>query len=427
MNRSSSRFPVWLLGWLAAGLARAAEAQAPAVPPPDEVTRLRAELQSLREEYATRIAALESRLNALEAAPAPAPAAPVAPPAGAPAPAATGSLPLYGQASSKVFNPDIAVIGDFLGAVGESPGGGEPSLEMHEAEATFQAVVDPYARADFFFAFGPEGAEIEEGFLTFPTLPGGLFMKAGKMRTAFGKVDSMHNHILPWVDRPLVTQNLLGGEEGLGDAGVSLSRLITNPAVFLEATGQVYRGRSEVFTGSSRKDLTYVGHLRAYRDLGESANLDLGGSIAYGPSETELADFSSSPDLDTRLLGIDATFRFRPLRRAIYRRLAVRSELVWSRRETAPGDHNDAFGFYASADYQLARRWFAGVRVDRSGRLEDPDLVDKGGSVLLTFWPSEFSQLRAQYRHTRFGEGQKANELLLQLLFSIGAHGAHPF
>ena len=52
----------------------------------------------------------------------------------------------------------------------------------------------------------------------------------------------MHSHVLPWTDRPLVTTNLLGGEEGLGDAGISVSRLIPNPVVFLEATGEVYRG-----------------------------------------------------------------------------------------------------------------------------------------------------------------------------------------
>jgi hypothetical protein len=332
-------------------------------------------------------------------------------------------LPLYGPQTSKVFNPDIAVIGDFLGAAGKGPGG-EPSLEMHEAEASFQAVVDPYARADFFFAFGPEGAEVEEGFLTFPTLPGGLLMKVGKMRTAFGKVDGMHNHVLPWTDRPLVARNLLGGEEGLADAGISLSKLLPNPVLFLEATGEVYRGQSTVFTGSRRQDLTYVGHLRGYRDLSESANVDLGGSIAYGPSDPE---GNAAPGLDTRLIGVDATFRFRPLRRAIYRRLLARTELIWHRREWAPGVSAKAFGLYASTDYQFARRWFAGVRYDRSGRSEDPGPIDQGGSFLLTYWPSEFSQVRAQYRHTRFGEGERANELLFQFLFSIGAHGAHPF
>ena len=37
--------------------------------------------------------------------------------------------------------------------------------------------------------------------------------------------------------------------------------------------------------------------------------------------------------LHTRLIGADLAFRYRPLRRAIYRRLIARTELVWSRRE----------------------------------------------------------------------------------------------
>jgi len=389
---------------------------------PGELSRLREELQQLRQ----AVAALEARLDALQAAapgpPAPTPTVPAAVPAGAAgAKGPTGALPLYGGAAagSKVFNPDIGVIGDFLGAAGRSPGGGEPSLEMHEAEASFQAVVDPYARADFFLAFGPEGVDVEEAFVTFPTAPGGLLVKVGKLRSAFGKVDGMHNHVLPWTDRPLVTKNLLGGEEGLSDSGISLSRLLPNSFVFLEATGQVYRGDSTVFRGEDRGDLTYVGHLRAYRDLTENSNLDLGGSIAYGHN-------GSGSGQTTRLFGVDATFRFRPLRRAIYQRLVARSELVWSRRRQ-PAGTADAFGTYVSLEYQLARRWFAGGRFDWSERADDASLRDRGASLLLTWWPSEFSQLRAQYRHTRFGEGRTADELLFQFLFSIGAHGAHTF
>jgi hypothetical protein len=44
----------------------------------------------------------------------------------------------------------------------------------------------------------------------------------------------------------------------------------------------------------------------------------------------------------------------------------------------------------------------------------------------VTFWPSEFSQARAQYRRIRYAEGT-SNEVLFQVQFSIGAHGAHPF
>ena len=46
---------------------------------------------------------------------------------------------------------------------------------------------------------------------------------------------------------------------------------------------------------------------------------------------------------------------------------------------------------------------------------------------MLTFWPSEFSQVRGQYRRIDFAEGVNANEVLFQFLFSIGAHGAHVF
>ena len=86
-----------------------------------------------------------------------------------------------------------------------------------------------------------------------------------------------------------------------------------------------------------------------------------------------------------------------------------------------------AFGMYVSGDYQFSRRWFAGARYDWSERAYDSSLKDKGPSLLLTFWPSEFSQVRGQYRRINFAEGTTSNEVLFQLLFSIGAHGAHVF
>ena len=390
--------------------ARAQEAPSPS----DEVRRLEAELTALRQDFAARLAALGAKLAALEA-PTPSPVG--APPPDAPSVAPTINIPTLG---SKVFNPDIAVIGNFLGAAGENDSpNASPSLQMQEAEASFQAIVDPYARADFFLTFGPEEVGIEEGFITFPTVPGGLLLKVGKMRDAFGKVNSMHAHVLPWTDRPLVIRNLVGGEDGLADAGLSLSRLIQNRFLFLEATAQVYQGNSEIFAAPKRSDLAYVGHLRAYRDLGESANLDLGGSFAYGHNGV-------TADTTTRLWGANMAFRWRPLRRAIYRRFIARSELVWSRREAEQGAAG-AFGMYASADYQFARRWFAGARYDWSERADDPSLHDEGGSLLLTWWPSEFSQIRGQLRRTDYAEGFTANELLFQFLFSIGAHGAHAF
>jgi hypothetical protein len=84
-----------------------------------------------------------------------------------------------------------------------------------------------------------------------------------------------------------------------------------------------------------------VARARAYRDLTESSNIDIGTSAAFGTANVDVPQpllSSSGPatiqatGLDKRLLGIDATFRYRPLRRAIYRRLNIRSEFVWSRQ-----------------------------------------------------------------------------------------------
>jgi hypothetical protein len=398
-----------------------------------ELDRLRQEFEAVRQQYADRLAALDARLAAIEAGK-PAPAA--APPQALPAPATAavpsgaagaggpeGALPVYGNtaALSKVFNPDIAVIGDFLGAAGRNHVAPTSSaFEMHETELSFQAVVDPYARADFFLTVGPDGGlEVEEGFLTFTGLPGGFLVKVGKMHSAFGKVNQMHNHVMPWTDRPLMTQNLVGGEDGISDAGISVSRLIPNRWMFLEATGEVYRGESAIFQAPSRGDLTYVGHIRGYQDLSDSANIDLGASVAYGHNGV-------TADTTTRLIGIDATFRYRPLRMALYHRFIARTELVWSRRSELAGEP-ESFGGYVSGEYQLAQRWFAGLRFDYADRATNPFLTDKGGSVILTYWPSEFSQIRGQLRQTRYAEGVTANEFLFQFLFSIGAHGAHPF
>src|SRR4029453_6878767 len=171
-----------------------------------EIDQLRREFEALKQQYDARLTALEQKLATTQAggAATPGPAQPTAPTAHTPPTAQvppgaegaggpTGALPIYGttSAGSKIFNPDMAVIGDFLGAPGRNVVNPEPALEMHESEASFQAIVDPYARADFFMSFGEEGVELEEGYLTLTALPAGLLAKVGKLRAAFGKVNTL--------------------------------------------------------------------------------------------------------------------------------------------------------------------------------------------------------------------------------------------
>jgi hypothetical protein len=389
-----------------------------------------------------RIIALEGKIRTMESAPAAAASVPgtaVQTPSAEAIPQATVTTtpapePVIGggsAAASKALNPDISVIGDFIGAAGGNTPPPLatlqpfPSLQMHESEIGLQAIIDPYARGDFFISFGEEGVNVEEGYITFTSLPAGFVAKVGKMRSAFGKVNTMHNHVLPWVDRPLVSTNLVGGEDGIDDAGVSLEHILPAPkGIFLDVTGQVFRGDSaDVFQQSQKSDVSTVEHLRAYHDVNESTNLDLGFSYARGHNNGTTA---LPGDFTTQLYGIDATVRWKPLRRSIYHSFVGRSEVIWSQRQQFPSEQK-SFGFYASGDYQFGRRWFAGGRYDWSDRSHYANLTDKGAAATLTYWPSEFSQIRGEYRFTHYAENRDASELFMQLIFSLGAHGAHPF
>lgn len=371
-------------------------------------TALRAELDRLRAEYAARIAALEAKIAALEAVQA----------AQAAAPTPTPSVGV-GQQSNTYFNPSISVIGNFLAVAGDNPVEDRPNLSLSESEFGFQAVVDPYARADFFVSLGEEGAEIEEGFVTFTALPARFLAKVGRMRARFGKVNTLHIHTRPWPDVPLPLENLLGGDEGWIGDGLSVAKLLPIGDTFTELTVEAFHPASEaLFESDRRSDLAYNAHYRVFGDLTDASNLDFGISYADGPNGSE--------GLDTRLAGLDFTYRWKPLRTATYRGLEVRGELLQSRREEVEGTI-ESWGWFLSGEYRLARRWYLGARYEWSERADDESLDDDGEALILTFDPSEFSRLRAELRRRRYAEDLTANEVLLQLQFIIGAHGAHPF
>src|SRR5258705_202980 len=314
-----------------------------------EVALLRSELKEFRE---TKSPEQPSGPQVLLASAHPEPGVLSSSPA--PAAAQATQTQTFGGASgnAKLLNPDISLIGDFIGTVGHNNVSPGPSLELHESEIGLQAIIDPYARADAFLSFGETGVNVEEAYITFTSLPAGLLLKVGKMRADFGKVNTIHNHALAWIDRPLVTNNLVGGEDGIDDAGLSLSRFIAAPkGWFMEGTAQVYRGDSDsVFSAYRRQDLSVVGHLRGYRDLSESTNLDLGVSYARGNSAGLVTKLNPSAFF-TNLYAADATLRWKPLRRAVYKNLLFRTELFWSARDQLSAlnvfETQHAFGMYS--------------------------------------------------------------------------------
>src|SRR5258708_2053174 len=175
-----------------------ANAQQTPGPPPQQPSSGSAMEQRLRD-LEDRVITLEGELRQLKAQGAT--AAPPATPPSAPTvqaestteQGAAGALVQEprlggaGAAASKALNPDISVIGDFIAGAGRNPIVRTPSFQMHESEVGIQAIVDPYARADFFISFGEQGVNLEEGFITFTALPKNFVARAGKIRAAFGR------------------------------------------------------------------------------------------------------------------------------------------------------------------------------------------------------------------------------------------------
>ena len=82
--------------------------------------------------------------------------------------------------------------------------------------------------------------------------------------------------------------------------------------------------------------------------------------------------------------------------------------------------------------------WRVGLRHDRldSGRVDyglnntnlaRPDYAPSKNSVMLDFSPSEFSRFRLQLAQDKSRQGVTDNQIFLQYLVSLGAHGAHQF
>jgi hypothetical protein len=378
----------------------------------DELLRqaesIRTELQQLKGETA----APADDLTKVDVAP----AAPEAPP-----PASIADVkPVENTASpsaSKALNPDISVIGNFIGHAGdENPTDPRDPLALDEAELALEAFIDPYAKGKFFISVGPEGAEVEEGYAQFVTLPWGLTAKAGKTKAMFGKDNTWHTHQRPWVDQPMVIARFFG-DEGVSDVGVSVSKSIANPFGFVEATGEVYGGNVDgVFERQSQNDLLYNAHLKLFKDITENSNVEVGTSWMRGGD----GGVDVGRGGHNQFTGVDLTYRWKPLEQSLYKSFIARFEGIADERN---GD--TLYGFYAAADYQLGQRWHTGIRLDSADNFGSG--TDRGAAATLTFWPSEFSQIRGQLRRTQLEHGPSFNELLLQLQFSIGAHGAHTF
>jgi hypothetical protein len=98
-----------------------------------------------------------------------------------------------------------------------------------------------------------------------------------------------------------------------------------------------------------------------------------------------------------------------------------------ARREQVEGGVETDGGLYSSIDFQFLKRWVAGFRYDQMGI--PTGLVEREFRLTpaLAFRPTEFSQIRLQYELDKIRGQDPTQAVILQLMFSLGVHGAHQF
>jgi hypothetical protein len=320
-------------------------------------------------------------------------------------------------------NPDIGVIGDFVGSY-LSQGKRNFDAYLKETEFSFQSVVDPYIRADFFLSFGrnPEtknyGVEVEEGYLTTLSLPAKLQLRVGKFREAVGRINPIHPHALPFVDLPNAYVNYFG-EEGLNDEGVSLSWL--TPAKFYqELTFQATSGAGESpsFHRGDNNRFLYLGHLKNFFTLGDNATLELGFTGITGPND------SSST---TNIGATDITYKWKPLQLNTYKSLTWQTELFYNNAKYSETKAHNSFGLYSFLQYQIAKRWFLIGRYDYAEKPYDKSIVENACSLTGGWLATEFQKIEFEGKFTSVNVQPDYYQFWIRWIFVIGAHGAHQY
>ena len=443
-----------------------------------EIEKIREEIKDLKDGYENRIRSLEDRLRDAESTGTAA--------AGAPAPSA--STPAYANkpiTTQNAFNPAISLIldgkyqnlerdpgtyqiGGFIPG-GEGIGPGSRSFNLGESELNVSASIDAYFSGQFIAALTPENeVEVEEAFVQNTGFISGATLKFGRFFSAFGYINEVHAHAWDFVDAPLVLQAFLGGQ--LKEDGIQ-ARWVAPTPIFLEAGFEAGRGAN--FPGSERnKNGSNAGEVFFHvgDDVGASNSYRIGASYRkttaagrqYEDVNSLAEDVINAFDGDSKMWGVDLVWKWAqngdPSKRhfkfqAEYMHRDEDGTLTYDTGGTStPGTGTDAYkskqsGWYAQAVYQFIPRWRAGLRyedldygtvsnvlaingVNGLTAADFPLIAEndpKRTTVMMDFSPSEFSRFRLQFSRDEARFSESDNQIFLQYVMSLGAHGGHKF
>jgi hypothetical protein len=454
----------------------------------DDLAAIRAEIRQLKQTYEARIDALEMRLRSAEADAAKArelaatPAAASATAAAAAAPPATSAAPVAASepaagapaAGIAAFNPAISAVlqGRYANLsqdpqqyriAGFAPGGdigpGRRGLSLGESEFALSANVDDKFYGNLIVSLTPENTlAVEEAYGLYNAAPYGLAPKFGRFFSGIGYQNEQHQHAWDFIDAPLAYEAFLGGQ--FAQDGLQV-KWVAPVDQFLEFGAEA--GNGDSFPGNPRNRngagaVAFYAHTGG--DVGASHSWRAGLSYLETRaqdrtwSETDRAGANAAVGFTgtSHVAIADFVWKYAPNGNAHDTNFKVQGEYFWRReRGDLTFDRDGALGLTQSAPYgstqqgyyvqgvwQFMPEWRVGARYDRL----DPGSVDYGAnaayldastfhpqraSIMFDWTPSEFSRFRIQLAQSRVRPDVTDNQLFLQYILTLGAHGAHRF
>jgi len=381
------------------------------------------------------------------------------------------SLILQGTAARSSQDPSDYQITGFAPSGGEV---GPPprSFSLGESELVISANIDPYFSGRMTLALTPENeAEVEEAYFQTLMLGGGFTLKGGRFLSGIGYQNETHQHAWDFQDAPLAYSAFLGGR--YNDDGVQL-RWLAPTDLFLEFGAEVGRGRAFPSAEQSKNGVgawSLFGHVGG--DIGASTAWRAGLSYLYVEPENrafEDADSLGNPVTQSfsgksKLWIADFVLKWAPEGNATVTNFKLQGE-YFRRDESGTLSYDDSAqsapqfgapfdgayssrqsGWYLQAVYQFMPTWRAGLRFDQLDHGTASNGIVTGGagpaaadfpllgtahdpsrtSAMVDWSPSEFSRIRLQVAEDDSRAGVTDRQVLVQYIYSLGAHGAHKF
>ena len=448
----------------------------------DDLKELREQVRQLKDNYEKRIEALERRLQQAEQSVGKAESAATKAEASATqAGAQAGARP----AGESAFNPGISLIlNGIYGNLsrdpanyrlnGFAPTGGEVApprrgLSLGESELVLSANVDQNFRGTLIAKLGADDRiGVEEGYLQTLGLSNGFTLKAGRFYSGVGYQNEIHAHAWDFTDASLAAKAFLGNQ--FADDGVQV-KWVAPTDLYVDVGAEAGRGRKFPGGPDGGRSKNGVGSGVLFAHLGG----DIGAGIAWrvgmsrlqtSPQERTYNDLDSTGSSvansfsgRSRLWVLDGILKWAPNGNAVETNFKLQGEyfrrtedgsLTYDTASASRGRQSGTYassqsGYYVQGVYQFMPQWRAGYRYDRlnsgtagialvnSGALSAADFpilnaYNPTRNTFMVDWsPSEFSRLRLQFARDRSQIGATDNQVFLQYILSLGAHGAHKF